>query len=154
MHLCNGFPNHHYILHGKVMKEPWYKNGLRFKCTGCGQCCTGAPGYVWIEQKDILAIAKLLNISEELFIKKYTRQIGDRLSLKEDPNNFDCIFLKERKCLIYDERPHQCKAFPWWKENLRSQKDWKKAAECCEGINHSDAPLVKLGEINLAMEKE
>ena len=22
--------------------EPWYKDGLRFKCTGCGDCCTGA----------------------------------------------------------------------------------------------------------------
>ena len=22
-------------------QEPWYKDGLRFKCTGCGDCCTG-----------------------------------------------------------------------------------------------------------------
>jgi len=26
-------------------KEPWYKDGLKFSCSGCGDCCTGAPGY-------------------------------------------------------------------------------------------------------------
>ena len=28
--------------------DTWYHLGLRFQCTGCGDCCTGAPGYVWI----------------------------------------------------------------------------------------------------------
>ena len=26
----------------------WYRDGLRFECTRCGACCTGAPGYVWV----------------------------------------------------------------------------------------------------------
>jgi len=38
-------------------KELWYKPGLRFKCTECGACCTGAPGYVWISEKEIKAVA-------------------------------------------------------------------------------------------------
>ena len=28
---------------------PWYRDGLRFTCTRCGNCCTGAPGYVWVD---------------------------------------------------------------------------------------------------------
>ena len=32
---------------------PWYKDGLRFQCTGCGDCCTGGPGYVWVNQAEI-----------------------------------------------------------------------------------------------------
>ena len=27
------------------MSEPWYQDGLQFRCTRCGNCCTGAPGY-------------------------------------------------------------------------------------------------------------
>ena len=29
--------------------DAWYaEEGLAFECTGCGDCCTGAPGYVWV----------------------------------------------------------------------------------------------------------
>ena len=37
--------------------EPWYAEGLKFQCTGCGDCCTGAPGYVWVNQAEIDALA-------------------------------------------------------------------------------------------------
>ena len=37
--------------------EPWYKDGLKFKCTQCGDCCTGAPGYVWVNQAEVEGIA-------------------------------------------------------------------------------------------------
>ncbi|HEY2810298.1 MAG TPA: YkgJ family cysteine cluster protein [Rhabdochlamydiaceae bacterium] len=136
------------------MKEPWYKDGLRFKCTGCGECCTGAPGYVWIDEAEIEEMAAFLKISPEEFVKKYTRRIDDNLSLTEDPHNFDCVFLKERKCLVYGARPHQCRAFPWWPDNLSSKKQWKKVAERCEGIDHADAPLITLGEIRSAMKNK
>ena len=129
-------------------QEPWYKDGLRFKCTGCGQCCTGSPGHVWIDQEEIAQMAQFLNISPEEFIKKYTRRVKVRLSLTEDPKNFVCIFLKEKKCLIYQSRPYQCRAFPWWIENLRSEEEWQEAKTRCEGIDHPDAPLITLGEIH------
>lgn len=127
--------------------NPWYKEGLRFKCTGCGECCTGAPGYVWVTLAEADEIAKTLNITQEEFIKKYTRRIGSRLSLKEHPGNFDCVFLKGKRCEIYHQRPKQCRTFPWWKEQLKSKEAWDEAAERCEGINHPDAPLISIGEI-------
>ena len=34
-------------------EQPWYKDGLGFQCTQCGDCCTGAPGYVWINAAEI-----------------------------------------------------------------------------------------------------
>ena len=37
-------------------QQPWYAGGLRFTCTGCGDCCTGAPGYVWVNQQEIDAL--------------------------------------------------------------------------------------------------
>lgn len=122
-------------------EQPWYASGLHFKCTECGQCCTGTPGYTWITEQEAVEIANFLNISLELFAKKYVRTVDRKLALLEDPRNFDCIFLKDRKCQVYPVRPKQCRTFPWWPRNLKSEKDWKEAARFCEGINAA-APLV------------
>ena len=126
---------------------PWYKDGLRFKCTECGQCCTGAPGYVWVSPEEAVNMAKFLKISLEEFIQQYTRRIGNRLSLREHPSNYDCVFLKGKRCEVYGARPKQCRTFPWWSENLESSESWKETANRCEGVNHPDAPLISLQEI-------
>ena len=125
----------------------WYKEGLRFKCTGCGGCCTGAPGFVWLTQDDITQLAKALNLSEEAFVRRYTRQVGPRLSLLEDETSFDCVFLKGKRCTVYEARPEQCRKFPWWPMNLKSEREWQQAAKSCEGIDHPEAPLISASEI-------
>ncbi|WP_296458322.1 hypothetical protein [Rubinisphaera sp.] len=38
----------------------WYKDGLKFECTQCGNCCTGGPGAVWVSEEEIQAIAEYL----------------------------------------------------------------------------------------------
>lgn len=125
----------------------WYKNGLRFACTECGGCCSGAPGYVWLEQEDIERLAKKLSLSTEEFLKRYTRKIGHRYSLIETSPNYDCIFLRDNRCHVYDSRPKQCRTFPWWKENIDSKESWEEAKKRCEGIDHPDAPLISADEI-------
>lgn len=127
----------------------WYSEGLRFKCTGCGQCCTGEPGYVWISPEEITTIATHLGISEAKFLQTYTRSIFGRRSLREDLVSFDCVFLKGRQCQIYPARPLQCRTFPWWKENLTSPEAWKEVARRCEGVDHKDASIVSLETIEL-----
>jgi Fe-S-cluster containining protein len=129
------------------MVEPWYKDGLRFKCTECGQCCTGSPGYVWFTPEEADQMAEFLKIPLEEFLQKYTRRIGNRLSLREHPKNYDCVFLKGKRCEVYGARPKQCRTFPWWPENLKSPEHWKETGERCEGVNHPDAPLISLQEI-------
>ncbi len=125
----------------------WYNKGLSFKCTGCGQCCTGSPGYVWVTEEEMQNIADHVQLSLEEFCKKYVRRVGNRFALLERPKNYDCIFLQGNKCQIYSVRPKQCKTFPWWKENVSSPEAWEEAAKRCEGINHPEAPLISLKEI-------
>ena len=128
-------------------QEPWYKEGLRFKCTECGQCCTGAPGYVWVNDQEIAAMAEFLQISVDMFKKQYLRLKDNRYSLIEKKaHNYDCVFLKDKKCLVYKARPIQCRTYPWWKENLASEEGWKTAALSCEGIN-DQAPVVPFEQI-------
>jgi len=127
----------------------WYADGLRFECTGCGACCTGEPGAVWISDDEAQALADHLNLDLKTFYFKYTRKIGSKRSLIETQNGakYDCVFLKDNRCSIYKYRPKQCRTFPWWVQNLSSRKAWEEAAKHCEGIN-KQASLVPADEIN------
>jgi Fe-S-cluster containining protein len=122
-------------------KESWYKNGLSFECTGCGKCCSGKPGFVWVNHEEIRNMANFLKISETDFLKKYIRRVHHRLALVEFKKNHDCVFLRDNKCLVYGARPTQCKTFPWWPQILESKDTWEEAALECEGMR-KNAPLV------------
>ncbi|MFY7842929.1 MAG: YkgJ family cysteine cluster protein [Rhabdochlamydiaceae bacterium] len=129
--------------------DPWYKNGLKFKCTGCGKCCTGSPGYVWISLEEGEKIASFLQISYIDFRKRYTRQIGDRVALIEFRKNHDCVFLQDGKfCRIYSVRPRQCQTYPWWPEILSHEKNWEEEKDRCEGIDHPDGVHTSFKEIS------
>jgi Fe-S-cluster containining protein len=124
-------------------QEPWYKDGLRFKCTGCGKCCTGAPGFVFLTEEDIQQLLQHLKISKEEFVKRYTKSFNGRLSLRDDLPNYSCIFLKDGKfCQVYNARPLQCKTYPYWLGNISSESQWMEESARCEGINHPDAPWI------------
>lgn len=125
----------------------WFSEGLRFKCTECGKCCTGSPGYVFLSQNDLQRLAKHFSLSDEEFSHTYTRHVENNLALIDLPGSGDCIFLKENRCSVYESRPIQCRTFPWWIHNLREPEDWKEASKYCEGIEHPDAPLISSLEI-------
>tara|TARA_A100001015_G_scaffold321274_1_gene451152 strand:- start:438 stop:878 length:441 start_codon:yes stop_codon:yes gene_type:complete len=112
---------------------------LKFKCTGCGQCCTGSPGYVWLTEVDIQRIADKLNITKKYFLQKYTLNIAGRYSLKEIQPSYDCIFYKNKRCTIYQARPKQCRTYPFWDDILSSKKNWDAEKKYCEGIDHREA---------------
>jgi uncharacterized protein len=126
---------------------PWYHRGLHFECTGCGDCCTGDPGYVWVAKTEIQTMAEALAIDVAVFEKHFVRQIGSRKSLIERPNG-DCIFFESRprRCRLYEARPLQCRTFPFWNSNLRSEKSWIVLSAHCPGCNrgpHVTRPAIE-----------
>ncbi|QDU95864.1 YkgJ family cysteine cluster protein [Lignipirellula cremea] len=118
-----------------MSEEKWYAGGLQFECTGCGDCCTGTPGYVWVSEEEIAVLAAHLETDIDNFEKFYVRRIGARKSLKELPQvNFDCIFLDEaRRCTVYEARPLQCRTWPFWDSNLKTKETWKQTCSVCPG---------------------
>ena len=118
----------------------WYADGLRFACTGCGRCCTGASGHVWVRRDEIERLAARTGLSLDGFGSRFLRRVGSRYALVNGPDG-NCVFLAGRSCSVYDERPSQCRSYPWWPVNLASQDAWQVAAESCEGICAS-APVV------------
>lgn len=119
--------------------EPWYREGLRFRCTQCGNCCTGPPGYVFVTPTEVGKIAEFLGRADGALKPTELRRVGARLSLTERRNG-DCHFLKsdngKRICSIYPVRPLQCRSWPFWDSNLESPADWADAGRTCPGIDH------------------
>jgi Fe-S-cluster containining protein len=127
------------------MPEPWYKDGLQFECTQCGDCCTGAPGYVWVTQEEIDVLAAKVGMDVETFEQTFTRRVGVRRSLIEYSNG-DCVFLDDqRRCLVYEARPTQCRTWPFWESNLKNPQTWRRTCEACPGCSRGN--LVPLEEI-------
>jgi uncharacterized protein len=114
-------------------QDPWYRDGLAFTCTRCGACCTGAPGYVWVNLEEIRKLAEFRGLSVEEFGRQFLRKVGDRLSLIERPGG-DCIFW-DRKigCTVYPARPEQCQTWPFWPENIARPEDWEHVTRICPG---------------------
>jgi Fe-S-cluster containining protein len=132
--------------------EPWYSAGLRFSCTGCGDCCTGGPGYVWVNQAEIDALASRLQLATDEFERRFVRQIGLRRSLKER-RNYDCVFLDgaTRKCTVYEDRPRQCRTWPFWDSNLKSPEAWQHTCEVCPGSGQGKLYSIELIEQQAAV---
>jgi Fe-S-cluster containining protein len=115
---------------------PWYREGLCFECTRCGNCCTGFPGTVTVNDAEVEALASRLEQSVEDFRRRYTRVMSDgSVSLREKPN-YDCVFwAREHGCLVYEDRPTQCRTWPFWRSNVESRERWDAEAEHCPGMN-------------------
>ncbi len=114
------------------MTQPWYREGLQFACSGCGYCCGGEPGYVWMTHREIDEMAEHLGLTRPEFGRKFLRRVGNKYSLLEKPGG-DCI-LFDRGCNVYSVRPEQCRTYPFWPENLDSPEAWERAARECPGI--------------------
>lgn len=117
-----------------MKQRPWFANGLQFTCTQCGNCCTGAPGYVWVTDAEIAALAARLGISVAAFEARYVRLVNGEKSLVELANG-DCIFFDRltRLCTVYEDRPRQCRTWPFWYSNISSPEDWQYTCSVCPG---------------------
>ena len=112
---------------------PWYRGGLKFECTRCGACCTGAPGYVWVDEEAIARLAAFRGVPIDPFSRSFVRRVGDRYSLIEKPGG-DCVFWDQQAgCTVYPARPVQCRTWPFWPENLESEADWDQVRTGCPG---------------------
>ncbi|MBI3407027.1 MAG: YkgJ family cysteine cluster protein [Planctomycetes bacterium] len=129
--------------------DPWYADGLRFRCTRCGACCTGEPGYVWLSDEETAAIAVYRKEPLEEFIAVFTRGVGRQRSLREKVDG-DCIFYdREQGCTIYPVRPRQCRTWPFWESNVATPEDWEETCAVCPGSGQGD--LISAEEITARM---
>lgn len=128
------------------MSEPWYRDGLRFTCTRCGTCCTGEPGFVWVTDEELAAIAEFLGEKADEVEKLHTRRTTrGRRTLREKVNG-DCVYFdRQAGCTIYSVRPAQCRTWPFWESNVVTPEEWKRTCEICPGSGQGE--LISAEEI-------
>ncbi len=125
--------------------QPWYKDGLAFTCTMCGKCCTGAPGFVWVTDEEIAAIAAFRKETVAEVTALYTRKARGRRTLREHGDG-DCVFYDRKKgCTIYPARPAQCRTWPFWESNVETPERWEHTTQICPGSGEGE--LIPVEEI-------
>jgi len=122
--------------------ETWWSDGLNFTCIPeCGRCCNEPDGLVFLSTIDAENLSRHFGMSVDDWIERdCTRYRDGRIVLKSRESDGICIYLSENmSCEVYDEKPTQCSAFPWWKENLKNERSWEKTKQICPGIDDKDA---------------
>jgi hypothetical protein len=101
-------------------------------------CCRHESGYVFLSQADLDRLSEELSLPVHELRSRYCREVNisgfRRLSLTEQ-SNLDCVFFRDGRCSVYENRPLQCRSYPFWGTFTGSPEDWNREAESCPGIN-------------------
>lgn len=116
------------------MSKKVYQEGIRFECQGTGKCCLsrGTHGYVYMTLQDRKRMAKHFELTTHEFTKLHCDKTEGWYHLKVPQG--DCKFLQDKKCLVYDARPTQCRTWPFWPENMTAKAWNKEVIQFCAGI--------------------
>lgn len=126
--------------------KPWFDKGLRFECQKCGRCCwqRGAHTYVYLTEADLAALAAELGLSSALVLERFGEHVDGRMTLRRDTPR--CVFQDESgACTVYAARPHQCRSWPFWRENLERERWEREVVALCPGVGRG--ALVPADEI-------
>ena len=115
----------------------------QINCLKCARCCRGySPRF---KGPDIKRISKILGLRETAFIEKYLvyDEEGDYVAVSSP-----CPFLAEdNKCGIYEDRPSDCKRFPYTDEDVilkRPMLTMKNSTFCPIVVSVMEGLLEKL----------
>ncbi len=169
--------NNHHIRTGQIIRKPaepldtmskwrrpftsrsdaWWADGIAFTCIDeCGRCCNEKDGIVYLSREDAGRISGHLGKDLKEWLTESCRTSYDgRFVLESKREDGTCIYLGEKMaCSIYDVKPAQCSAFPFWQENLVSERKWNKVKENCPGIDHVEAIIISGKTIALHLDAD
>jgi Fe-S-cluster containining protein len=128
-----------------------YENGIRFACQCSGKCCRNRDGYerVYVSLEERRRLAKRLHMSLSAFTRRYCLPAEGEWSLgsKEDA----CVFLTGGACSVYEDRPLQCRTWPFWPENM-NQRTWAEVTAFCPGVGKG--PVIPAGTVERILEEQ
>ena len=98
-----------------------------FACERSGNCCAIPGGFVRATDAEQDRIARRLGMDPAAFRSRYVEPDGQTF---KTGLGHRCVFLddgRQASCSIYEDRPEQCRTWPFWPENLRSERSWESA---------------------------
>jgi Fe-S-cluster containining protein len=78
-------------------------------------------------------LAARLGMELNVFGRRYLRQAMGRYALVDGCEG-QCCFLVDNRCSVYEDRPAQCRTYPFWSLLLASPESWAHEATQCPGI--------------------
>ena len=113
--------------------EPEMKNAvrvtpsakIRFKCTGCGDCCRNVKETVPVDSQDAFYLTKhLRDLGMDIYcVDQFLEQYAEPALLdecgffvyflKSVGKDNACIFLKDNRCSVQEVKPLACKLYPF-----------------------------------------
>lgn len=121
---------------------------FRFECQrGCIECCT-QPGEVYLTEDDACRIARHLGQTAEEFHTELCETDEDGDLQLTTPGDKACHFLLADGCSIHEVKPLQCRAFPFWPENVATHRGWKRVGRGCPGIGKG--PILPIEQVRAA----
>lgn len=106
---------------------------VTFNCQCCGRCCEGSGGIV-LSEKDLKRLCSHMNLTPELFEKKWAERANGKLRLKSQENG-GCVFYNDKDgCSVHVAKPDICRAWPYFRGNLLDNLSLEMAKEYCPGI--------------------
>lgn len=126
-----------------------YASGIRFECTGCGECCKsrGRYQYVYVTLPERRRLAQHFGLKTAAFTRSYCKKTDGFFHLI-NPSS-DCQFLDGVRCTVYAARPQQCRTWPFWPQNMKP-KIWEQEVKPgCPGVGLGRLHSVEEIEINL-----
>ena len=113
--------------------EPEMKNAvrvtpstkIRFKCTGCGDCCRHVKENVPVDSQDAFYLTKhLRDLGMDIYcVDQFLEQYAEPALLdecgffvyflKSVGKDNACVFLKDNRCSVQEVKPLACKLYPF-----------------------------------------
>lgn len=119
-----------------VLPAPWFNEGLAFECRKCGSCCGGATGTVKVSDEEMVRLADRLSVTLYEFKTRYTRPTDSGMTSLREKDNYDCVFFdRATGCTVYEDRPLQCRTWPFWRSTTRDATAWARTSHACPGVN-------------------
>lgn len=108
---------------------PFWSEGLNFTCSACGKCCQN-KGEVWFNTEEFTHLVEKIQLPVQDVLDFYVEEVQSgwvKLKSKEADGLEECIFLSNtdhKSCTIYEQRPVQCRTYPYWSRLLGERKEW------------------------------
>lgn len=115
---------------------PWYAEGVRFECTGSGNCCVtrGEFGFVYLTREDRRRLAAHFELPVATFTRRYCAKRLGHFHINDHPGATECRFLDGKRCTVYAARPTQCRTWPFWPDVIDAKKWQRDVASFCPGV--------------------
>ncbi len=90
-----------------------------------------------MSDEEIEALARRFGLSAARFRRRYTREVAGYGTSLTETDDYDCVFYdrETERCTVYEDRPRQCRTYPFWDRVVASPTTWDMESEACPGMN-------------------